>query len=818
MNIMSGFSFLNWLRGKKRRQKETRRRREKTRFRPQVEGLEERLTPTVVFDPVFGKETPTASAPYSVITGTAGVEPVYLIFWGSTWNTTNATGESILNKEYQAILSSPDLSLMNQYGSVATAQYAGTYVDTSAVNANFSPGNNVGASLSAANAEITKVINTAGSGIAAPTSGGNLQNEPIYDLITDPNGPTAGNNTNGGYNTGGTYTTTVTPINIISMGTQFSDFNNFIPELFSHEMSERLTDPVGGGLQLNPGPTLPTADPAFGAGPYQVADGEPEPGGQSHYGYRLFTSSAVSDAGNGGVMVQPVWSNNTNDINGLAGAWAVNDGNSQVVFLNPIWQNVNSASPTFSNGNAWYNLVINGDQLGANDSITLAGVNASDGINGAGTGILLTFNGQKFYFDPNTINNISVNGLTGSNTLTLDFTNGNFISPGGLTFNGGTGPQGTLVLKGGSFTNEVDTATGPHAGTYSLDGSIITYSNLAPIVDTASATKLTIKDPKSGDTVTFQNDPGSPQNGFATSEINGSGFEKVDFANKANVVFDDTSNGSGEVYNILAPLVNGASLTIVGSGTGSSLHAPANQAVTWNITGHNSGNLPGYVKSFSNIQYLFGGAQSDEFVFFPGGSIDGYILGGPGFEWVDYEHITTSVVVNLGAGKVPGVAIGAFNVNNAIGSAVGGDTITGSAAGGVLVTHGSGNTLHAGAGRSVLIGGNGKNTIFGGASDDLIIDGSTVFDSNIGVLDFFNIIWQDPLTFATRLTILQGFLIVGNTVTLSSAGTQGIGPRFGRGGSAFASSLVGNGGQNWFFTININSIVDFKSGIDQWTN
>src|SRR5262249_3731447 len=152
--------------------------------------------------------------------------------------------------------------------------------------------------------------------------------------------------------------------------------------------------------------------------------------------------------------------------------------------------------------------------------------------------------------------------------------------------------------------------------------------------------------------------------------------------------------------------------------------SPPNQAVTWNITGHNSGSLPGFVNSFSNVQYLFGDGLSDEFVFFPGGSIDGYIFGGSGFEWLDYEHINTSVVINLATGKVPSVAVGAFFVNNAIGSAVGGDTITGSAAGGVLIAHGSGNTLHAGAGRSILIGGNGKNTLSGGASDDLEIDGS----------------------------------------------------------------------------------------------
>ena len=39
----------------------------------------------------------------------------------------------------------------------------------------------------------------------------------------------------------------------------------------------------------------------------------------------------------------------------------------------------------------------------------------------------------------------------------------------------------------------MDTPTGPHSGTLTLDGSPIQYANLKPIIDTVPATDFTIK-------------------------------------------------------------------------------------------------------------------------------------------------------------------------------------------------------------------------------------------------------------------------------------------------------------------------------------
>jgi hypothetical protein len=183
-----------------------------------------------------------------------------------------------------------------------------------------------------------------------------------------------------------------------------------------------------------------------------------------------------------------------------------------------------------------------------------------------------------------------------TNTLTLDFGpfspsdpfyQANLSYPTGIpvSFDGGSlnGGSGTLVLKGGTFANETDISTGPHSGTVALDGTLITYTNLAPIIDTTTATTLTIDDPQPGDAVTVEKDPNSPENGFATSQISGSGFEKIDFANKTNVVFDNTSSVS-DTFDLVNPLVDNATLTIIQSTPQFHVTAPASASVTENAS------------------------------------------------------------------------------------------------------------------------------------------------------------------------------------------------------------------------------------------
>jgi len=238
----------------------------------------------------------------------------------------------------------------------------------------------------------------------------------------------------------------------------------------------------------------------------------------------------------------------------------------------------------------------------------------------------------------------------------------------------------------------------------------------------------------------------------------------------------------------------------------------ANENNVWNLTGVDSGSMS--VFTFSTIRNLFGGSLRDVFQFnSPTATITGKLDGGGGSNWLDYSAISTRTNVNLKTGVVSRVARGVSRIDNVMGSAVGGDKIYGSSAGGVLVAHRGYNLVQAGAGRSILIGGQGKNTLVGGKSDDLIVDGRTRYDSNHVALEYLvGTLQNGSLAFSRRLAVLQNaanpyFLKVGTSVFLTAANTAGSGPRL----------LVGNGGATWYFTVNAVKIASFHKKTDFWS-
>ena len=169
--------------------------------------------------------------------------------------------------------------------------------------------------------------------------------------------------------------------------------------------------------------------------------------------------------------------------------------------------------------------------------------------------------------------------------------------------------------------------------------------------------------------------------------------------------------------------------------------------------------------------------------------------------------------MNLRTGVVARVAGAVSRIDNVMGSAVGGDKIYGSNAGGALVAHKGYNLVQAGAGRSILIGGTGKNTLIGGKSNDVIIDGRTRYDANHVALEYLvRTLQSGPMAFSRRLAVLQGaanpyFLRVGTTVFLTPASMASRGPRL----------LIGNGGATWYVTANAAKIASFHKGTDFWS-
>jgi hypothetical protein len=125
------------------------------------------------------------------------------------------------------------------------------------------------------------------------------------------------------------------------------------------------------------------------------------------------------------------------------------------------------------------------------------------------------------------VHTISVNGGAGSNTLTVDFTNGNPIPSGGLVFNGGTDPAGVnhLVLQGGQYANETETLDAA-SGTINFDNGAaplasVSFTNVQQIDDSMATNTVTVTDPAAADSPTLTD--GGPLDGLPAALVTGGG-------------------------------------------------------------------------------------------------------------------------------------------------------------------------------------------------------------------------------------------------------------------------------------------------------
>jgi hypothetical protein len=426
-----------------------------------LEELEERRVPTVVFQPQFPKESLASNGPYTVLNSPT----VYLIFWGPNWTTAQAQQWA---GDAQAILGSPYLfgvqgnvqNSLTEYGSDGKAVWGNYWIDNPTSTGDTIPngydpsGNNNDANGNSTTAdmqtEVANAIKNSGGTIAAPPNNAAITQSPIYVVVTDPaNSLSGGQPTNAGYNVPGTYGSS--SINMISFGTSGS-VQQFFDERFSHELAERITDPAEDGTGVNVNYSTSSTFPAFvnvsapnvnnnpsqaGNQGYlnnggQIGDGEQEPGGFAHYAYQLTgTSNLTGTSKQVSAAVQPYWSALTHDSpQGSLGAFIVPDGNSQSVYLQPIWNPNGSITvlpnPTNPKGGTVtgpvftgkYNLLIYGD----NQSFTA--VDDTIIVNADDTQVQVTLDGQKFLFatftnDGGQIQNITIEPGLGTNTVTI---------------------------------------------------------------------------------------------------------------------------------------------------------------------------------------------------------------------------------------------------------------------------------------------------------------------------------------------------------------------------------------------------------------
>ena len=424
--------------------------RRQIQTRPRLERLEDRITPTIVFEPHFGAE--------SMNQGNGPVlndAPVYLLFWGSYWNTTaGSASESQLTSAIENEYNSTAFNRLSQYkdknGNTAGPAYVkATWTATEDADPTS------GFSDSSLQSVVTDAINDTSSPILSPgqteyVDGGHA---PMYMVVTPPGIDSAKGSNVYGYHSNYTHNTYWANNEAIVYGWfgngLDSSYNtqDFVTLIGSHETGEALTDPyirTNYAFQTNAGSSWP-----YGGSPDEIGDFEPEfePANDLSYAYRV-----------NGSLVQALWDQN-------AGAFTVDDGTSQNFYIVPQYDQHNNYI-----GNE---LEINGDQLGTNynDTITVD-------ENGSG-GVEVTLNGETVNFEPGQITEIYINPGGGTNTVQIN----------NVPANAGTyidGPGVNNVTVGNSYD-----------GVQGINSFVFAYNGYST-PSTTGYTNLTINDRADG--------------------------------------------------------------------------------------------------------------------------------------------------------------------------------------------------------------------------------------------------------------------------------------------------------------------------------
>lgn len=244
----------------------------------------------------------------------------------------------------------------------------------------------------------------------------------------------------------------------------------------------------------------------------------------------------------------------------------------------------------------------------------------------------------------------------------------------------------------------------------------------------------------------------------------------------------------------------------------------------WVVGGLNTGAIDEFF-SFADMENLIGNSARDVFGFRNGGRLTGSVYGQGGSNWLDYSQVSSSVRVDLSMYFASRVA-SAFNVENVLGSAGGGDVLNGDALNNILVGHMGNNSVFGGAGRDIVIGGQGAGLLRGGEGDDIVIAGQTSYDYLAGQSRFTTGLvglecimreWsRADLGLAARIANVRAGggltggkkLVVSQTVTVALGTIPG--PRQGLGGGFRAYTAVGGGGDDLFFVRWASQVTDLN--------
>ncbi|HVX13123.1 MAG TPA: DUF4214 domain-containing protein [Pirellulales bacterium] len=206
----------------------------------------------------------------------------------------------------------------------------------------------------------------------------------------------------------------------------------------------------------------------------------------------------------------------------------------------------------------------------SNDAITVShlaagGTHLVDLINGAVKWVPIDVGTTT------TLNTLSVSGGLGDDTLSVDDTNGAVSLAGGISFDGGAGNNllrliGTMAETADNYTPGPGTGQGSDSMTIGGAVQLVTFTNLAPVVDTVAG-PLTVTATNANDAINYSADPSIAGNGL----VSVNNLETTSFLNKSSLTIDDLAGG--DTINLNNPTtpagltgitVNGGGPTVAG--------------------------------------------------------------------------------------------------------------------------------------------------------------------------------------------------------------------------------------------------------------
>ncbi len=298
-----------------------------------------------------------------------------------------------------------------------------------------------------------------------------------------------------------------------------------------------------------------------------------------------------------------------------------------------------------------------------------------------------------------------IRGSDGDDTLTVDFSGGNPIRAGRLTFENSRGDD-RLFLIGGSATNAEHRFSGINEGLVNLDGRTINYSGVDLLGDHLTTTNRAFRLGSGNDSVELLN------NGFVSD-----GRSLLDLFGGLMGVSLTNPSGSFAIY------AGAGDDTVTLFGADALLACPVQ---VFGEEGHD------VLKGLMTGDLLDGGAGNDVL---NGRGGNDTLLGGDGLDTLMGGAGHDSLTGGDQHDKLSGQA-----GNDSLSGGQGNDLLTGDAGRDSLVGGEGQDTLRAGegidtlqgdAGRDLLVGGAGNDRLDGGADDDWL-QGEDGNDSLVG--------------------------------------------------------------------------------------